>query len=161
MSVPLKAALINAREKLLQRAVIHVPLKLVPGHPNTEAVNLVLRCVLVYFGIPVVLKSTLKGQRFDSFLPRLVQVGHVHVEDLEQCRVDQRVLFVAVEDFFLSVFLALVFLALVLAGGDGQEGGQVGILVCELAASRAGRECNFQTALAVVRVAFERHGKCV
>ena len=93
VNAPLKPALVDARQQLLERAHVHVPLELVAGEPHAEAVDLVLRGILVDLLLAVVLQCALERQRLDASEARGVEALDVRLERPEERVVDEQVLF--------------------------------------------------------------------
>jgi hypothetical protein len=163
MSAPLKAALVHAREQLLQRAHVHIPLELVAGEPHAEPVNLVLRGVLVDLLLAVVLQRALEGERLDAPEARGVQVLHVRLKRLEERVVDEPVLLLLLL-LLLSLLLSLLLALLPLPIWRwrllrlGQEGAQVGVLARALSAAGPGALQAHRAARAIFGVALQWHG---
>ena len=118
-----KAALVDARQQLLERAIVHVALELVAGEPHAEPVDLVLRRVRVDLLLAVVLQRALERQRLDAAEARGVELLHVRIKRLEERVVDERLVFLL--GLLLGLLLALArprssLLALALAGVVGR-----------------------------------------
>ena len=78
VSVPLESALVDANEKFLQCAHVHVALKLVGGQPDTQAVALVERGVgRVVLVTALVLQRAPKGQDLLTSCPCALQAFDV------------------------------------------------------------------------------------
>tara|TARA_Y100000768_G_scaffold322678_2_gene258967 strand:+ start:1063 stop:1653 length:591 start_codon:yes stop_codon:yes gene_type:complete len=139
----LKPALVDARQKPLQRAHVNVALKLIASDPHAQPVDLVLRGVLVDLLLAVVLQCALEGQRLDAPASRGVEVLDVHIERLEERVVNERALLLLLLLLLLFVLFVLLFSLLPLPSVllsrwrwqwriARQERGKVGVLASAL-----------------------------
>jgi len=124
-----KAPLVDARQKTLQRAHIHIPLELVAGHPHTKPFDLVQGGILVHFLLAVVLQRTLERQRLYASESRGIEALDVRLERLEERVVDEKGILLLLLPFgLLLAFPLLLVLALRLPLRLGKKRGEIGVL---------------------------------